>query len=415
MPAKSLILIIPLIATATVTVHAQEHAAETLTIDTAMRLALERQPQVEAWQAQAAAERSAAIAEQQLPDPKLMTGIRDFPIDGPAAGSFSQDDFTMLEVGVSQDVPLGDKRRLMGERRVHQAESAEAMAEQARREVRRDVGLAWLDAVLAERAAVLTQAQITEAERFSQATEIGFRAGRSPQSDVLSARVSAELLADRAHGLRQKAREARAALSRWIGDRAELPLPGELPPATAAIDLADLLRHIETHPHVAALEREQAAAQAEVALAQQAYRPDWSVDAYYGNRPDFSDYVGLRFTIDLPVFTAQRQDRRLDESRARLLKAEAERENARREQAAEARATLAGWEEIRARLARFDQHVLPAARSAPQAAQAAYGAGQGSLAGVLQARQAALDAELLRLELAVDAVRAQLRLQYYIE
>jgi len=388
--------------------------AEALDLQTAQRLALEHQPQIEIWQAQSRAERAAAIAEAQLPDPKLMTGVRDYPIDGPAAYSF-QDDFTMLEVGFSQEFPLGSKRRLMGERRQHQAAAADAMAEQTRREVRRDAGLAWLEVFLPERATALTEAQRAEAERFAQATEIAFRAGRAPQSDVLSARVAAELLADRAAAQRQKAREARGMLSRWIGERSSLPLPEELPAPAGPQAVDDFKRHIENHPHVAALARQQAAAESEVALAQKAYRPDWEVDAYYGNRPDFPDYVGLRLTVDLPVFTGNRQDQRLEEGRARLERATAEREGARREQLAEAQAALAAWEDTRARLTRFDERVLPQASTAAQAAQAAYAAGQGTLAGVLQARQAALDAEVQRLELAVDSVRAHLRLQYFFE
>lgn len=388
--------------------------AQTLDLGTAQRLALDNQPRIEARLAQARAEREAAVADAQLPDPKLMTGVRDLPIDGPARYSF-HDDFTMLEVGVSQEFTLGSKRRLMGERAQHQAQAADAMAEQARREIRRDAGLAWLDVYLPERAAAIADAQRVESERFAQAAEIAFRAGRAPQSDVLSARVGAELLADRAAEQRQKAREARALLSRWIGEAADGAIPESLPPAAAQGGVDELMRHVESHPHLEALAQEAAAAQAQVALAEKGYRPDWSVDAYYGNRPDFPDYVGLRLSVDLPAFTRNRQDRRVEESRARLGQAEAEREDARREQAAEARSILAAWQDVQARLTRFDERVLPQTRTAAQAAQAAYGAGQGSLAGVLQARQAALDAEMQRLELAVDAIRAQVRLRYFFE
>lgn len=409
-------LLLALLLPAALSARAQESAAaDPLTLQEAAWLALERQPRIEAWQAQARAERAAAIAERQLPDPRLMAGVRDFPINGPAAYSFSQDDFTMLELGFSQDLPLDSKRRLMSEQREHEAGAAEAIAEQMRREVRRDAGLAWIEVFLSERSAVLTETQGLEAERLAQATEIAFRAGRAPQSEVLSARVAVELLRDRAASERQQAREARSLLSRWIGEQAEKPLPEELPVVPAPAQLAELMRHVETHPHIEALARQQAAAASAVALAEKAYRPDWSVDAYYGNRPDFPDYVGLRLKVDLPVFTARRQDRRLEESRARLERVQAEREDVRREQAAEALAALVAWQETQARLVRFDARIVPQARTAAQAAQAAYAAGRNALTSVLQARQALLDAELRRLELAVNSLRAQLRLQYFFE
>jgi outer membrane protein TolC len=386
-----------------------------LELEEAVRLALERQPQILAEQAQAHADRAAAVAERQLPDPKLMLGVKDFPVNGPAAYSFTGDDFTMVEIGVSQDFPRAEKRRLQSERRLRQAEASDAMAEQRRREVRRDVGLAWLDVFRAERSRALAGAQRSEAELFARATEVGLRTGRVAHADVLVARVAVEMLDDKAADFQQQEREARGMLSRWVGEAAQEALPDALPQWPPPPDLPELLRHVETHPHIEALAKQEAVAHTEIALAEQAYRPDWSLDAYYANRPDFADFVGLRVTVDLPFFTAHRQDRSLEESRALLDQVSAEREDARRLQASEARTARATWEAVSARLARFDATILPQARGASEAAQAAYGAGQGTLASVLQARQAVLAVELQRLDLATEAARAQLRMRYLIE
>src|SRR3546814_10305466 len=57
------------------------------------------------------AARSAAIAADRLPDPKLNLAIQDFPVTGPDAGRFNRDDFTMQVIGVSQDFPNPAKRR----------------------------------------------------------------------------------------------------------------------------------------------------------------------------------------------------------------------------------------------------------------------------------------------------------------
>lgn len=389
--------------------------AAPLALDEAERLALERQPQILAAQAQAHADRAAAVAKRQLPDPKLMVGVRDFPVNGPAAYSFTGDDFTMTEIGVSQDFPRAEKRRLQGERKLRQAEMFDAMAEQLRREIRRDVGFAWLDVFRAERSAALAGAQRREADFFARATEVAFGTGRATQADVLVARVAVEMLDDKGAGFRQQEREARGMLSRWVGEAAQEELPEALPQWPPPPELPELMRQVETHPHIVALAKQEAVAQTQIALAQQAYRPDWSMEAYYAHRSDFADFVGVRVTVDLPFFTAQRQGRRLEESRAVLDKVSAQREDARRMQVGEARAARATWEEVSARLARFDATILPQARRAVEAAQAAYGAGRGTLGSVLQAREAVLDVELQRLDLATEAARAQLRLRYYIE
>ena len=51
------------------------------------------------------------------------------------------------------------------------------------------------------------------------------------------------------------------------------------------------------------------AAQAALDLAREDYKPDFSVMAGYGYRPNFADYANLTFEIGLPFFTANRQDR----------------------------------------------------------------------------------------------------------
>lgn len=389
--------------------------AGTLGLDEAQHLALDKQPQIQMQQAQARANRAAAVAIQQLPDPKLMFGIKDLPINGEDAYTFNRDNFTMVEVGVSQDFPLAGKRRLQGEGKLHEAEVSDAMAEQLRREIGRGAGLAWLDVFRPEAAAMLADEQQREAKRLAQVADISYRNGKASQSDVLAAGVSVEMLADKAAGYRQQAREARGMLSRWIGESSEEPLPHDLPTWPTPPALPELLTHVEHHPHIEVMAKQEAVAQTGIALAEQGYYPDWSVEAYYANRPAFSDFVGVRFTVDLPFLTANRQDQRLEENRALLEKATADREDARRMHTAEAKSARFMWEDVTARINHFDNAILPQSQRTVDAAQAAYGAGQATLASVLQARQALLDAELQRLNLAVEAARAQLRLRYFLE
>lgn len=389
--------------------------AAPLALDDAVRLALDQQPQIQAEQAQARANRAAAVAEGQLPDPKLMLGVKDLPINGPAAYSLRRDDFTMMEVGISQDFPRGGTRHLQAEKKQEEADVSDAMVAQLRREIRRDVGFAWLEVFLPERSAALVESQQREAALFAQAVEVAFRTGRSSQADLLNAKVAVELLADKAAEFEQRAKEARGMLSRWVGNAAQDEIPEALPHWPAPPELGDLLQHVATHPQVEVLAKQEAVAKTDIALAQQGYKPDWGVEAYYANRPDFSDYVGVRVTVGLPLFTSNRQDQRVEESRALLEKTSAQREDGIRMHAGEARAAHAVWEDVSARLARFNDSILPQAHRAVEAAQAAYGAGQSSLSSVLQARQAVLDIELQRLDLEVAAARSQLRLRYFIE
>jgi len=82
-----------------------------LTFSAALELAERNAPQLTAEAAKIDATRSAAIPAGELPDPRLFFGIEGFPVSGPNAGTFDQDDFTMETIGVMQEVPNAGKRK----------------------------------------------------------------------------------------------------------------------------------------------------------------------------------------------------------------------------------------------------------------------------------------------------------------
>jgi outer membrane protein TolC len=61
----------------------------------------------------------------------------------------------------------------------------------------------------------------------------------------------------------------------------------------------------------------------------------------------------------------------------------------------------------------FDTTIIPNAARRVEGARRAYGAGRGSFDTVLLARRSLLDIRLQRLALAIEAARAQVRLQYF--
>src|SRR3546814_15076450 len=74
----------------------------------------------------------------------------------------------------------------------------------------------------------------------------------------------------------------------------------------------------------------------------------WSVAASYGQRSDGrDDMFMLEVGIELPLFTANRQDRGIAARRAEYEAALATREDARREQAARIRTDIAQWEALK--------------------------------------------------------------------
>lgn len=383
-----------------------------LSLAAARRIALDRQPLLEAEVHAVDAARETAIAARQLPDPVLKGGVSDLTATGDQIGTLSRQNDTQFTVGIQQAFPRAAKRALRGARADAETQLAERRLLTDRLQLEREVGLAWLEVWKVREAHALARASEHEAQLQLDALQLAYACGRKPQAEVREARVALELLRDEIAKLEQDDGHARSQLSRWLGEAAYRPLPEGPPPLPEPPPLGALLEGLRSHPHLDITSAEVAVAEADLRLARQAYQPDVSVELGYGYRPSFSDYLNLQVAIDLPVFTANRQDRSLAARQSALLRAEALREDSFREHAADARLNHGDWTRLGVRLARFDDTILPEAEARIEAARLAWAAGSGSLSEVLAARRAALDTRLRRLELQTDRSRHALQLRY---
>src|SRR5688572_10490274 len=120
-------------------------AQQSLTLQEAQRIALARSQQVSANDAAAQAARQMAVAAGQLPDPVLKLGVDNVPVTGPDRLSLSRDFMTMRRVGVMQELPRSDKRRLKVERVERDIQRIAAERSQAVATVQRETALTWID------------------------------------------------------------------------------------------------------------------------------------------------------------------------------------------------------------------------------------------------------------------------------
>lgn len=245
-----------------------------------------------------------------------------------------------------------------------------------------------------------------------QAVEIALRTGSATQAEFLAARLEVGRLQDAVSGAEQSIEHARSGLSRWIGQSAFRPVCPDLPKTPELPSLDVLLERVRTHPHLAGFTAQVAAAQTNAQLAQAGYAPDWRVELGYANRPAFSDMVTLQVGIDLPVFTHNRQDRTLNAALAQQEAAESAVEDASRQLSAEARLNHHDWQRLTTRLQDYDSNLLPQSASRIEAALAGWRSGRGMLRDVLEARRAALELQMARLDLQHDIAKHTVQLTY---
>jgi hypothetical protein len=119
-------------------------AEQQLTLDAAVDLALTRAPQIAARQAATESAQSLAISAGRLPDPQVILGIQNLPVEGPHAYSTTADFMTMGQIGFMQSFPA--RARPNSEREVAGAEItlADAELQATRYEVARAASVSWV-------------------------------------------------------------------------------------------------------------------------------------------------------------------------------------------------------------------------------------------------------------------------------
>ena len=386
-----------------------------LTLAEAQRLAVERSRMLAGQDSAVTASREMAVAAGQLPDPVLKLEVNDLPLNGPDRFSLTRDSFTMRNVGVMQELTREAKREARADRFEREAEKTLAERQATIAVIRRDTALAWLDRYYAEAMAAVVAEQSREARAEIEAAEGGYRAGRGNLADVLAARSSLVGLDDRASEVGRKARAARIALARWIGNNADAPLAGK--PAIDAIllDPGTLETDIVHHPELAVLAKKEDIAAAEVRVAQANKKADWSVEVVYSQRgPAYSNMITVGVSVPLQWDQRNRQDREVAAKLAMLDQARAEREDMVRSHTAEVRAMIAEWENNRERRSRYERELLPLATERTQATLGAYRGAKAAITDVLLARRNEVDVRMQALQLEMDTARLWAQLNFLV-
>lgn len=368
-------------------------AERLLSLEEAVARALGEAPQMAARSAAVEAAQSLAVSAGRLPDPELVVGVDNLPTSGADAYSLTRDFMTMRKVGVMQQFPRREKRRLQRERA--QADTAVAAAEllQTRLDVARLAAQAWVRRWAAEVSLAHLRALEPELAVQAAAARAALAGGRASSAEALAAEAAVAQLGRRLLAMQSDVQQATLELERWIGEDAFAPLA----PAPAFDRLPDseaaLLEAVPEHGALLPFAARIAGARAEVALARAERRPDWSVELAWAERgPGFSDMASLQFRTELPLFARHRQNPVIAARQAELRRLEAERDAERRTHVAELRQRLVEWRLLGEQLEQYERELLPLARERSRAALAAYRAGRsGELRSAIEAFTAEIE------------------------
>ena len=391
-------------------------APQPLSLWQAQQQALARSRQLTAHDLAGTASRELAVAAGQLPDPVLKVGIDNLPVSGGDRFNSSNDFMTMRRIGVSQELTRADKRQWRSARFEREALKSDAQKNVVRAAIQRDTAIAWLERYYTAQMAALIAVQTDQARHEIAAAEATYRGGRGARTDILAARSTLLLVADRASQIDRRLHVAQAMLARWTGESGE---SGETSLEAAPdidhirLDPATLDTALAHHPQIAVLNRQEELAQAEANLARANQRPDWSVEVAFQQRgPAYSNMVSVGISVPLQSDRTNRQDRELAARRAMVEQATAERDEKFREHVAETRTMIVEWQSGKERVSRYDREVIPLADERTHAVLAGYRGGKATLADVLAARRNETEVRIQAIELRMETARLWAQLNF---
>jgi outer membrane protein TolC len=386
-----------------------------LTLDAAVELALAKAPRLRARQAGLEAAQALTVSAGRLPDPELVIALDNLPVNGPDAYSTTDDFMTMRRVGVMQEFPASTKRRLRREQAQAWTTVADADITQARLEIARQVGEAWIRRATAESTLTELKSLVPQLELQASAAEAVVASGGGTTSDALAVQAAVVRLAGRIRELEREAVNATLELTQWIDVDARRALAPMQALNTLPIPPASLLATVHEHGSLRPFEARAAAARLDIDLAKAERRPDWSAELAFSKRgPVYSDMVSLEFRIGLPVNAGNRVDPVVTSRSAELRQIEADREAEVRMHVAELHQRLTDWEVLGEQLDLYDRELLPLSRERSGAALAAYRAGRGDLAPALEALEQEAEARIEYASLLDQRGRAWVFLRYLV-
>ena len=388
-----------------------------LSLNEAEQLALDNDPVTRSLHAGEEGYKDLAVAQGQLPDPKIKLGMMNVPVNSFAIDA---EPMTQIQAGVQQMFPPGDTLRYRREYTEAMADVEQAKAQARGLELQREVRLRYFDLYYRSNADLILQQNRTLFSDLLNITQRQYAAGRDNQHDVLRAQLELSLMDDRILETEQQRDVARAGLARYVPyEQVSRPLPQEFPELETVQDKEQIRTRLPTHPMVLIDNAAINASEKQVAEAEQQYKPGWSIDVTYGNRNGLNgdgsgrpDMLSAMVMIDVPLFTHNRQDKKLSAAKKQSLARQYTRDDRLRELNSMLETEYANWARLGERLKLYRQRASLDAKSNAESTLKAYQSDTADFTTLMRAQLTELNTQLDTLRIRVELAKAQARLLY---
>ncbi|HFQ5000367.1 TPA: TolC family protein [Vibrio vulnificus] len=366
--------------------------------------------------AQSQAMRESGVAASTLMDPKLKVGFGGLPVD---SFKFDEDPMTNISIGLMQQFERGSTLELQSKKASQQADGMALQVAAREREVANGITQLWLELGYqqqAERVLLENQRLMRELESF---ISTNYSIGKSEAQDLLNAQLQVSQLEEKLQANQQMQRRILSQMSEWLGSewlyqQRDLKASNQLnwdalERLLSASSTTQHFAQLAQHPMVQMANANIAVSQTQVELAQQSYTPQFGVEVMYAYRQasnmkgePASDLVSAYLTMDIPLFTGNRQDRAHAAAQYQVGAAQSQKDLLLAQMNAKVNALLVDRSNLEQRLERYQNTLLEQAKARTKAVERGYQNSTAQFNDVIAATRDELAVELESQRLLTD-------------
>jgi outer membrane protein TolC len=394
-----------------------------------LELAIKRDASRMQLSAQALSMQEAGVASSTLMDPKLKFGVGGMPID---SFQFDDDPATNISLSLMQQFSRGDSLNLQKQKADYSAQGINWSRADRERVVAKSMINLWLELAYAQKVEVVLQSSKLLITELESDIKSNYALGRTETQDVLNAELQVARLDEKLQANRQLQQRISGQLSEWLGDGWLLDIPqidieaplnwGALEQLLAEGNKTNYYPELLSHPMLKAIDTAISGAQTQIAIAEQSYKPEFGVEVMYAYRQGnnmkgepASDLVSAYLTVDLPIFTENRQDRMVASAKYNSIAAKSNKDLVLAQMNSRVNALLAERINLSERKQRYDSLLMEQAKARTKAIQRGYDNNTARLTDYIQAANEELTLDLERWRLATDLNKANSELAYLLD
>jgi outer membrane protein TolC len=405
----------------------QTIAASTQQLNALIETALANDTSRSQYAAESQAMREMGVASANLMDPKLKVGFGGLPVD---TFKFDEDPMTNISVGLMQQFERGSTLNLNQRKANQQADGIAYQVQVREREVANDITQLWLELGYLQRAETLIESNQRLMIEMEQYIQINYSIGESKAQDLLNTQLQVNKLDEKLQSNLQKQNRVVAQLSEWLGSEWLNRRSIDSNQASYQLDWSHLNALLDQqtsdtqyyallnqHPMSQIAEANILANRTQVEVVEQAYTPQFGVEVMYAYRQannmmgePASDLLSAYLTMDIPLFTDNRQDKNLAAAQYQVGAAQYQKDTLLAQMNAQVVALMTDRENLAERIERYRSRLIPQSKARIEAVQRGYQSNSAQFGDVITAStdELALQMELARLITDMNQVKSKL-------